>query len=229
VTRGALLRTLAATVAALACMSAVAGAQAAVIHACVKPKSGATRIVGAKAKCRHGEQKLSWNTSGPAGPKGVPGAPGAPGAAGAEGKPGVAGAGPVYSASAEGPTGLKGGATLVTKVLPPGSFAVSAKTLLIGQAETAAIYVQAVCFLGDAPGINTGAEPAVLDETGWLAALVKLTSTNFSAEAASSLQGTLTSKVTSTVSLSCTDQSPAGVNSRALFSALQALSVTSVL
>jgi hypothetical protein len=50
-----------ALVAGVSAAAAVAAgsAQAASIHACVKPKSGTTRIVGAKAKCHHGEQKLS--------------------------------------------------------------------------------------------------------------------------------------------------------------------------
>ena len=59
------------------------------IHACVKRTSGATRIVSAKAKCRKGEQKLSWNTSGPAGPAGRSGATGAEGKAGANGTDGA--------------------------------------------------------------------------------------------------------------------------------------------
>ena len=85
------LATLAGAVCALALAGLLLaqGAEASVIHACVKRTSGATRIVSAKAKCRKGEQKLSWNTSGPAGPAGRSGATGAEGKAGANGTDGA--------------------------------------------------------------------------------------------------------------------------------------------
>ena len=49
-------------------------AGATTIYACVNKKSGAVRIVSAKAKCKRTEHKLSWGSTGPAGPAGVTGA-----------------------------------------------------------------------------------------------------------------------------------------------------------
>ncbi len=61
-------------------------AGAATIYVCAKKKTGAMRLVSKSTKCKHGENKLSWSTQGPAGPTG-PAGPG--GAKGAEGSPGA--------------------------------------------------------------------------------------------------------------------------------------------
>jgi hypothetical protein len=220
---------LAALLTSLGAESALAGT----IHACVKPKSGATRIVGAKAKCHRGEQKLSWSTSGPTGARGVPGAAGTPGAAGApgaagnDGKAGSNGAAALYSAFAEGPTVITGGKTLLTKVVPPGSYAVSTKTMLVGESEAEG-WAGASCILGDTPGILTGEEPTPLDRAGWASVLVDVSPKHFIAAGTLSLQGALTSKVTSTITVGCAGDSPGGTVERAEFSQLQVLSVTSV-
>jgi hypothetical protein len=217
---------LAVLIGSLGAESALAGS----IHACVRPKSGATRIVGAKAKCRRGEQKLSWSTTGPRGApgkSGATGAPGAPGEAGNEGKAGSNGAAALYSAFAEGPTVLTGGATLLTKVLPPGSYAVSSKTMLVGESEAEG-WAGASCILGDTPGILTGEEPTPLDQAGWAAVLADVSPKHFIAAGTLSLQGALTSKVTSTITVGCAGDSPVGTVARAEFSQLQVLSVTSV-
>jgi hypothetical protein len=222
-----LIGALAASLAVLAAQAA----DAATIRACVKPKSGATRIVGAKAKCRRGEQKLSWNTSGPAGARGVPGAAGTPGATGPpgnEGKAGSNGAAALYSAFAQGPTSLTGGKTLLTKVLPPGSYAVFTKTLLVGESEAAGGWAGAFCILGDTPGIASGEEATALDEAAWEAALVEVSPKHISARGTLSLQGALTSKVTSTITFGCGGESSPATVASAEFSQLQVLSVTSV-
>ena len=44
----------------------VASASASTLYACVK-KSGSAHVFAKKPKCKKGEQKLSWSTSGPAG------------------------------------------------------------------------------------------------------------------------------------------------------------------
>lgn len=76
----------------LTTLTVVPQAEAGTIHACVKKKGGAVRVVGAKTKCKKGENKLSWNTAGPAGPPGLRGLLGATGATGATGAPGATGA-----------------------------------------------------------------------------------------------------------------------------------------
>src|SRR5437763_13197891 len=74
----------------------------AVIHACVKKKTGLVRIVNASATCRRGESAVAWNGQGARGPEG---APGAAGAAGPKGDAGSAGAvGPAGPAGPAGPS-----------------------------------------------------------------------------------------------------------------------------
>lgn len=60
-------------------------ANAAVIHACVKKKNGAVRIVSAKAKCKKNETKVSWNQEGLPGKNGSNGSNGTNGANGTNG------------------------------------------------------------------------------------------------------------------------------------------------
>jgi hypothetical protein len=64
-------------------------AGAATLNACKNKKTGAIRVVGAKAKCKKSEARLRWNT---AGEKGAAGANGAKGDTGAKGEKGDAGA-----------------------------------------------------------------------------------------------------------------------------------------
>ncbi|MFL5979377.1 MAG: hypothetical protein ACJ76O_12230, partial [Gaiellaceae bacterium] len=71
----------------------------AVIHACVKKKTGLVRIVRASAACRRGESPVAWNA------QGARGAAGAAGAAGPQGPAGAAGA-----AGPKGDTGARGAA-----------------------------------------------------------------------------------------------------------------------
>jgi len=60
-------------------------ANATVIHACVKKKNGAVRIVSAKAKCRKSEKNVSWSQEGVPGKNGLNGTNGANGTNGTNG------------------------------------------------------------------------------------------------------------------------------------------------
>jgi Collagen triple helix repeat (20 copies) len=99
------------------------------LHACYNKHSGALRI-SKNGSCHHGEQAISWSSSGPAGaagaagpqgPQGAQGPPGMSGSAGAQGTPGTTGptgapgvagttgaTGPAGSAGPMGPTGATG-------------------------------------------------------------------------------------------------------------------------
>ncbi len=202
-------------------------ARAATIHACVKPKSGATRIVSAKAKCHHGEQKLAWSTTGSPGPAGPPGQAGLQGA---EGKAGANGAGAVFSAGS-GETELEEGeaASLATKTVPPGSYMVWGKTFLFANADKEGIE-GTVCYLSDSPGLtNTGGTAGLIDVGEWEGELGKLEPDSFFTASSIPLQATLTSSVTSTLSVNCgTEDTDPGVVVKSYVTQLQALAVTSI-
>ena len=102
--RGALVVLTAAGALLLGALAAAPQAEAQTIHACVKKKGGAVRIVGAKTKCKKGETKLSWNTTGPAGITGLAGLPGATGATGATGAMGPMGPGATKDSFFEAPS-----------------------------------------------------------------------------------------------------------------------------
>jgi hypothetical protein len=68
----------------------VASASASTLYACVK-KSGSAHVFAKKPKCKKGEQKLSWNTPGPAGKNGANGTNGTNGTNGKDGIEGAAG------------------------------------------------------------------------------------------------------------------------------------------
>jgi hypothetical protein len=201
---------------------AIQAAQASTIHACVKPKTGATRIVSAKAKCHHGEQKLSWSTTGPAGPQG------SAGLQGSEGKAGTNGAGALFSASL-GENELKEGAGVTfTKAVPPGSYMIWAKSDLVAGSNKVG-FEDSFCLLEDRPGTTNTGEAALLDEGAWAGELGEEEPGEFSGEVADSMQATLTSSVTSTLSVSCfVDHETPGVKVRMALAQLQALAVTSI-
>jgi len=113
----AVAATLATTVALLAALAPPA--QAAMIYACVKKRTGAVRIVARTTRCRRGESRQSWNTTGPAGANGANGTNGTNGANGA-----VAG----YTATSEGMELQPEKETVVlTKAIPAGSYLVIAE------------------------------------------------------------------------------------------------------
>ncbi len=98
-----------AAIAALlvAAFAAVPQADAATIYTCVKKKSGTLRLVSKSTKCKKGESKLSWNTTGPAGKNGLNGLNGLNGANGATGATGLTGPNgpmgkPIAEANSEG-------------------------------------------------------------------------------------------------------------------------------
>ena len=67
-------------------LSVAGRADAATLNACKNKKSGAIRVVSAKAKCKKSEARIRWNTTG------EKGAPGERGAAGGKGDKGDTGA-----------------------------------------------------------------------------------------------------------------------------------------
>jgi hypothetical protein len=203
--------------------ASVAGA--ATIHACVRPKSGATRVVGAKAKCHHGEQKLSWSSEGPRGPAGSGGAQGAPGSAGANG---LNGAGPLFSAvSSKQPHVSPEGTVLVSKVLPPGSYMIWAKTDVF-ETSTKAEVENVTCALLSHPGTTETEEPTVLDESISELELGMRGGGGFGAADTIPLQGAFATSVTSTVLMECTLEGGAKATVTSLIAQLQALGVTSI-
>ena len=214
------LATLAGAVCALALAGLLLaqGAEASVIHACVKRTSGATRIVSAKAKCRKGEQKLSWNTSGPAGPAGRSGATGAEGKAGANGTDGaVAGFTESTSTTVVSLPPLKEEA-LLSKVVPPGSYLVFAKAVLLAEAKSALVG-SVLCALDDTPGTSFtgGGSGNELDISGWSSPLAEQEgASSFNAIGTVSLQGAVSSTLTTTLTLACaTVSQDKGVESKA--------------
>ena len=217
---------------ALAAGSQAAGAQAATIHACVKPKSGATRIVGAKAKCRHGEQRLSWSTTGP---RGKTGPPGASGASGAPGVAGANGAGPAFTAGAAEIPLTESPALLLTKTIPPGDYVVTATQLVVAEATAAGKLVNADCYSVDNPGTSLSIGDfgsKTIQDLGfgaWTSPLAQRTPTEFIAVSTITLAGTLESKVTSTLGVICLDvDTSSGVTAKAALAGLIAIQVSSI-
>jgi hypothetical protein len=204
---------------------AASGAQAATIHACVRPKSGATRIVGANAKCHHGEQKLSWSTEGPRGPAGSNGASGAPGAAGTNG---TTGAGPLFSAvSGAQPHITEEGTLLVSKVVPPGSYMIWGKTDLL-EASNKGEVESVGCALTSHPGTEETEEATLLDEGISEEELGDTGGGHFGAGVTIALQGAMTSTVTSTLLIDCSKESGSPVTITSVLAQLQALGVTTI-
>jgi hypothetical protein len=180
-------------------------AQASTIHACVKPESGQTRIVGSKTRCHHGEHRLSWNTAGPRGATGSKGATGSQGGPGPEGRAGADGAGTSFEAASEEVELPKAASTtLITKVLPPGSYVISAKTIVEGESTAKGVAV-GLCELTDQPG-TTGTGGAVSVDVGtWDSPLGENSPTKWLAASTLSLQGSLKSNVTTLLRMYCID------------------------
>ncbi len=219
---------LAAALSVVVVLVAVPGARASTIHACVKPKSGATRIVGAKAKCHQGEQKLSWNTNGPAG---APGAKGAEGKAGAPGANGTNGAVAGFWAASNGFTELPEQKlkTIASKAIPPGSYLIAGKALL--QAESAAAgFAEVGCGLLETPGLTPGGENAeTLDFADWETFVGQKKTGEFISATTLALEGMTKVAVTSTLSIACENTSTsAGLTLDSPFGQLFAIQVSSI-
>jgi hypothetical protein len=179
---------------------------AATIYTCVSKKAGTIRIVSAKTKCKHGESKLSWSSSGPAGPAGATGAVGATGAAG---KQGSSGDGVDYGTSKIGNETVElaiGGEDLVlSKTLPAGTYLVAAQTtLVVSEAKTSTLEVIA-CGIADSAGTPAFVEPAgkALDESVWLQTLTSISAGVFGASTDVALQIQLTTTAPTTLALIC--------------------------
>jgi len=104
----------------IAALAAAPQADAATIYTCVK-KNGAVRIVTKKAKCKRGENKLTWNTAGGTGKNGANGTNGTngkEGKEGKEGKPGEKGTARGYAAVSNGAEfeGAHPGFSAVTRI-----------------------------------------------------------------------------------------------------------------
>jgi hypothetical protein len=197
----------AAAAVALLVPAAASAAGATTIYTCVSKKSGAMRVVSAKTKCRHGEQKLSWDAAGPAGSHGVAGAPGSPGAAGTNGTNGT---GIDYGTSKVGKESVelaKGSEDVVlSKTLPAGTYFVTAQTtLLVSEAKASTLEVLA-CGIADSTGTPAFLEPAgqALDESVWLQTLTSISSGEFGASTDVALQTQLTTTTPTTLALICT-------------------------
>jgi len=173
----------------LAALAVAPQADAATIYACVKKNSGATRIVGRTTRCRHGEQRLSWSVTGPAGKPGANGVNGANGA--------VAG----FTATDASLLPLEEKSTvLVSKVVPPGSYIVSAKTALEAHSVIAAAAFAEWALL-DTPGTSPALLGEPRDAAIWGTALTAVS--EFNADATLPFAAGITSTVTSTIDIVC--------------------------
>lgn len=186
---------------ALLMPAAASAAGTTTIYACVSKKSGAMRIVSAKAKCKHGEHKLSWGSAGPAGPAG---------ATGAAGKQGANGVGIDFGTSKVGgesiPLATGGEDVVLSRTLPAGSYLVSAQvTLLVGEAKTP-LFVVVACGIADSAGTPEILEPAgkAIDESVWLQTLTTTgTAGEYGGDTDMPLQAQLTTTTPTTLALIC--------------------------
>jgi hypothetical protein len=175
-------------------------AGASTLYACVKKKSGAARFVSARTSCRRSERKISWNTQGVPGSAGAKGKNGANGRNGTNGKDGTNGK--------EGPSGKDGAsaglvsfsdspfelpltrhAVATLSNVPPGSYVVTAKTLLNDTNSTEGVTVH--CYmLGDEAATEMSAKGGY---------------------GSVSLLGILVSPLTSSITLECNDFGTSGI------------------
>jgi hypothetical protein len=206
----------------------VSAAGAATIHACVKPKSGATRIVGAKAKCHHGEQKLSWSNEGPRGPAGPAGPGGAQGVSGSAGTNGLNGAGPLFAAGSSTQTHIVTSETmLVSKVVPPGSYTIWGKIDILetGNTREGPIFE---CLLRAHAGTEESDESEGIDDSIFEAPLNEHGAGSFQGATTISLGGTYVSSKTSTLFATCRKEGGGSTTATSLLAQIQALGVTSI-
>jgi hypothetical protein len=194
---------IAALVATIALLvpAAASAVGATTIYACVNKKSGAMRIVSAKAKCKRTERKLSWGATGPAG------LPGKEGKQGATGAPGSNGVGIDYASSSFGPNVLPGGETgeiVVSETIPAGSYFVSAKTIIGGSEAKSAVFVATICELVDSASTPRLVElNEAIDVGEWAQTLSEAAAKDWVAAGTMSLQGQLTTTQPTTLALDC--------------------------
>jgi hypothetical protein len=174
-------------------------AAAASIYACVNKHSGSARIVGAKTKCKKTERRVSWNTTGPAGSKGAAGATGNTGAAG------MNGVGPDYASRIFGPSPLtnsEAGSLVATKAIPAGSYLISAKAIIGGNAKSA-VFVGVLCELLDSSGTPALVEPPAALDLGEWAQTLSLNDAEYSGAGMIEMQSQITTTQPTTVALGC--------------------------
>jgi hypothetical protein len=205
-------------------------AEAATVYVCANRDSGVVRMVARTARCRRGESKLSWSTTGPAGANGANGANGKDGAQGREGaqgkegavgKNGLNGAVAGYFASNFGPVWFTEAVevTVVSKTIPPGNYLVFAKTAIYSTAG-AAVRAGAVCELLD--------NGTVIDASLWTQTLAKWGGGTFMGESTLPEQAALSTKEPTTLTLTCSDRSAdeSGQTIGAYFSQIDAVQTT---
>lgn len=138
-----------------ASFAAASPANASTLYACVK-KSGSAHVFAKKPKCKKGESKLSWNTSGPAGKGGENGKNGGNGGNGSNGSNGKDGAVAGYSAvqsadlditNAESFTQVPG----LTKSLPAGSFIAAGRVDITAIGKKEKEQANATCEMVNTP------------------------------------------------------------------------------
>jgi hypothetical protein len=201
--RPAILATVLAAAMLFLAALAVPPARAATIYACVKKKTGAARIVSKRARCRRGETRLFWNVSGPAGTPGLNGRSGAGGANGASGANGANGAVAGFTAGGAGaPLAVEKETVVLSKVLPAGSYLVSAKVTIIGELNKAGRAV-AFCLLADNPGTEYKKEEENLDLAVWLLPFQEETATRFVGVLAQPLEAAVQATGPNVLSLVC--------------------------
>jgi hypothetical protein len=164
-------RSLPLAIAAALTVAGLAGAtqaQASTLYACVK-KSGTARVFTKKPKCKKGESKISWNTSGPAGANGTNGKNGTNGSNGSNGTNGANGAVGGFSASGGEvtyTTATEGSpATVLSKALPAGNFIVTGKAELLLSDNKTGGEAGTTCKLIDIP---SGGGTTTTDRSSWL-------------------------------------------------------------
>jgi hypothetical protein len=211
----------------LAALGVASSAGASTLYACVNKRTGAARLFSYKPRCKRGQERLSWNTVGPAGKNGANGKNGATGKAGPTGKTGNPGSsgtnGAVAGYSASQPasvefTGKKEAArvTVLTKTVNAGNYLVFAKTVVSASASSPT-RAAGVCELLE--GTST------IDTSGWDTELAPVISGSDISEEPLSLEAAVSLKATTALSLVCSDLSPDedGLKIGAAFSQLLAV------
>ncbi len=221
VRRGVLALAGAAAALMLCSLGAATEAQASTLYACVE-KNGSAHVYAKKPKCKKGESKLSWNTTGPAGKNG---ANGSNGASGANGSNGANGAAVGYFAEQSGGTFLSGTVTKLNgleKTLPAGSYLVSANVPLEGYAEQAGAGAREECMLYVANELKVTRK--------WAAAFFDVAGPQYIAEGDLNLRMGLTLASPATVTVKCKQGFGVGngLEVQALGGTLSAEQVTSI-
>jgi hypothetical protein len=184
---------------ATAALAAAPLSEASTLYACVK-KNGSAHLYAKKPKCKKGESKLSWGTTGPAGQNGSNGAPGSKGTTGSNGPNGTNGAnGAVagYGAVQSGTINITSEKKLIlTKTLPAGSYIVTAKveTAAAGKSEG---QMESRCELNDG---------STLDESQWISGLSGFIAGTFLGSSTLPLEAPVTITAPTSVQLLCETQ-----------------------